>query len=195
MIPLYYLTPPQQRASPDKALEETEAARRMEAGTSYATPGKLPETSALEQPSNAPLVTPADSEEPKDKQVRFDAAEEESTGQTSSTSPRGLVSRRGGRFASPGQRSQQSPKEPIAAAVEYKTYRSPTKDEVPSLCSTNSGQLGNDAPTDSISCDNADTTSPLAQPDTAARKANVTFEKSKAVSALELPEKISQCHE
>jgi hypothetical protein len=84
------------------------------------------------------------------KQVRFGQENEEDSGSSTDnrTSQRGLVSRRG-RYVSPGRRSGP----PItnnnsscdnSLVMEYKTFRSPPRkrqDEVPSLCSTNSGQL------------------------------------------------------
>lgn len=165
-----FITP--QRASPrNKSTEETSDIATGE--NSYTTPGKA--TEGTNAKPIAPLVTPAESGESKDKQVRFDASEEENS--TSTTSPRGLVSRRGGRFASAGQRSQHSPKE--SSGVEYKTYRSPTKDEVPSLCSTNSGQLGTDTTTENTSLEQSETTSHL--PDSDAHKSNVTFETNRPV--------------
>jgi hypothetical protein len=87
------------------------------------------------------------------KQVRFDA--EKTNGGTKpsegtelllvgSPDGKGLVSRRGGRYGSPGR------SRPKDAVLEYKTYRSPQRvrlvvkdenDAVPSLCSSKSGEL------------------------------------------------------
>ena len=93
------------------------------------------------------------------KQVRFHSTNSDGVnplknddGSTGSSSKRGLVSKRG-RYVSPGRRTDPSPSSseknaPTDNVAEYKTYRSPPrtkkeqqKDEVPSLCSTNSGQL------------------------------------------------------
>jgi hypothetical protein len=95
-----------------------------------------------------------DSPEDENKQVRIvgDYREEQESGNggmsiespestSSSSSQRGLVSRRGGRYGSPARAAPKAKE----AVLEYKTYRSPPRkvkteeiDNVPSLCSTNS---------------------------------------------------------
>ena len=101
-----------------------------------------------------PTVTPPT---PNAKQVRFDKENADVS------SKRGLVSRRGGRYGSP---SRSTP--PTTTAVEYKTYRSPKREEashsdggVPSLCSSNCDNL-REAPS-MISCSEGETTSPLTE--------------------------------
>jgi hypothetical protein len=90
-------------------------------------------------------------ESPEDKHVRFDKGMERKTNSpvdspsSTTSSQRGLVSRRGGRCASPGRigitRKSSSPKDNV---LKFKTYRSPPQkreqgsDTVPSLCSANS---------------------------------------------------------
>ena len=93
-----------------------------------------------------------DSPEDGNKQVRFDGDSEDAKKESLNDSPssstssqRGLVSRRGGRCTSPGRMSSKVPsaKETV---LEFKTYRSPSRvkreesDTVPSLCSANSGE-------------------------------------------------------
>lgn len=113
-----------------------------------------------------------------------------------SSSNRGLVSRRGGRYGSPGRIKKEG-----GPVLEFKTYRSPPRkkkevenDTIPSLCSTNSGlqsssssgsstrasvvpktkkeeteEGSEEVRPSSISCDvsHVDTTSPLASHDSA----------------------------
>ena len=90
------------------------------------------------------MVTNNQVDSPEDRKVRFDhadMADSVSDSPSSNGSQRGLVSRRGGRCASPGRVACASPKkEPIS---EYQTYRSPTaqrdaSDSVPSLTSDTS---------------------------------------------------------
>jgi hypothetical protein len=106
-------------------------------------------------------VTPAASESEKNaastanitcgKHVRFGAQdgggkEGAAPATTTSTNKRGLVSRRGGRYVSPGRppvvtgAGTAAPKE--APVVEYKTFRSPPGNSdgssVPAICTTNS---------------------------------------------------------
>jgi hypothetical protein len=139
-------------------------------------------------------------------------------------STRGLVSRRG-RFISPGRRLQPAVAAAAAATVhsppsrnsisnsnnikteaviEYKTFRSPPRkrdEEVPSLCSTGSGQLAGVAetevksavpadavpkpPASSISCDPSmiDSTSPLASHEQADERKQPASTKNPAAAA------------
>jgi hypothetical protein len=130
---------------------------------SYTTPDR-------EDPKTEELatVTPLESTQ---KQVRFD-------GDPDSSAKRGLVSRRGGRYSSPSRLKAE-------AVLEYKTYRSPPKKEegdgIPSLCSAQSlstARKTEEAP-ESISCDKAEQTSPLASNEEETNKPesfrNVTF--------------------
>ena len=102
-----------------------------------------------------PTVTPPT---PNAKQVRFDKENADVS------SKRGLVSRRGGRYGSPSRKTPP----PTTTVVEYKTYRSPKREEtshsdggVPSLCSSNCDNL-REAPS-MISCSEGETTSPLTE--------------------------------
>lgn len=105
------------------------------------------------------------------KQVRFDKDNHDIA-----SNNRGLVSRRGGRYGSPSRGT-------AGAVVEYKTYRSPKREEtsldggVPSLWSSNSGTL-REAPS-IISCSEGETTSPLGEDSPSkklkAESRNVTF--------------------
>lgn len=103
-------------------------------------------------PLQMPVDGQVDSPEDGNKQVRFDGDAEETkkdslndSPSSSSSSQRGLVSRRGGRCGSPGRMSSKVPstKETV---LEFKTYRSPSRgkrdetDTIPSLCSANSGE-------------------------------------------------------
>ncbi len=106
------------------------------------------EENATEQDSdgNSPLemVTNNQVESPEDRKVRFDnsdTAESISDSPSSTCSQRGLVSRRGGRCASPGRIACASPKKD--QILEFQTYRSPARqkgagDSVPSLRSDTS---------------------------------------------------------
>ena len=145
-------------------------------------PGHIPkpEDSPAPAPHNphqsTKTVTPPESgsrDIPGGKQVRFDQDKADETDQKedvalplskSTDSPtsngsggsRGLVSRRGGRYGSPGRLPNSSSgtvgvkKESV---LEYKTYRSPQRrrretvysDPVPSLCSSHSGGLASSA--------------------------------------------------
>jgi hypothetical protein len=89
---------------------------------------------------------------PEDRHVRFDKEMEdvhkvESPGDSPSStgSQRGLVSRRGGRCASPGRITNKQKATKESTILEFKTYRSPTRkredsDNVPSLCSASSAE-------------------------------------------------------
>lgn len=87
-------------------------------------------------------------ESPEDRKVRFnkgDIADPGSDSPSSTCSQRGLVSRRGGRCASPGRIVCASPKKD--AFVDFQSYRSPTLekdpvDAVPSLSSDVSPEKG-----------------------------------------------------
>ena len=91
-----------------------------------------------QQHTAAEKVTPED----HDKHVRFQ--HNSNNKNTQAQNQRGLVSRRGGRFVSPGRRVEGT-----AAAIEQSTNPTTTagpqnhsfRDEVPSLCSTGSGSL------------------------------------------------------
>ncbi len=96
------------------------------------------------------MVTNNQVDSPEDRKVRFDhadIADSVSDSPSSNCSQRGLVSRRGGRCASPGRIACASPKkEPI---TELQTYRSPTTqrdatDSVPSLTSDQSPEKDNE---------------------------------------------------
>lgn len=99
-----------------------------------------------EDDRNSPLemVTNNQVDSPEDRKVRFDhveMADSVSDSPSSNCSQRGLVSRRGGRCASPGRIACASPKKEQIS--EYQTYRSPTvqkdaSDSVPSLSSDTS---------------------------------------------------------
>jgi hypothetical protein len=89
------------------------------------------------------MVTNNQVDSPEDRKVRFDHADmpdSVSDSPSSNCSQRGLVSRRGGRCASPGRIACASPKK--EPNLEYQTYRSPTQketsDSVPSLSSDTS---------------------------------------------------------
>lgn len=121
---------------------------------------RLPESSR--DGANPETDASVDSDTSAPKQVRFDAHVSPAPAEAART---GLVSRRGGRMASPARRRPIPPSStgadaagvagspttvssPLAATVlEYQTFRSPSRknDEVPSLCSIHSGggPLGN----------------------------------------------------
>ncbi|EEC44166.1 predicted protein [Phaeodactylum tricornutum CCAP 1055/1] len=121
---------------------------------------RLPESSR--DGANPETDASVDSDTSAPKQVRFDAHVSPAPAEAART---GLVSRRGGRMASPARRrpippsstgadaagaagSPSTVSSPLAATVlEYQTFRSPSRknDEVPSLCSIHSGggPLGN----------------------------------------------------
>lgn len=131
----------------------------------------LPEES-LAAAGECPTVTPPT---PNGKQVRFDKENADAS------MKRGLVSRRGGRYGSP---SRMTPPTTSTTATEYKTYRSPKREEtslsdggVPSLCSSNCDNL-REAPS-MISCSEGETTSPLTEESPSkipkADSRNVTF--------------------
>ncbi|KAI2504173.1 hypothetical protein MHU86_10287 [Fragilaria crotonensis] len=131
----------------------------------------LPEES-LAVAGECPTVTPPT---PNGKQVRFDKENADVS------MKRGLVSRRGGRYGSP---SRMTPPTTSTTATEYKTYRSPKREEtslsdggVPSLCSSNCDNL-REAPS-MISCSEGETTSPLTEESPSkipkADSRNVTF--------------------
>mmetsp|Transcript_2210 Transcript_2210/g.3491 ORF Transcript_2210/g.3491 Transcript_2210/m.3491 type:complete len:871 (+) Transcript_2210:262-2874(+) len=118
-------------------------------------------------------VTPPTPNVAGNKQVRFDKDDSNMTG--SSGKSRGLVSRRGGRYGSPSRSNSNST---TTAVLEYKTYRSPKRETrastpaaessssidngVPSLCSSNTGyHVREELAPSQISCDKAETTSPL----------------------------------
>lgn len=90
-------------------------------------------------------------ETPEDRKVRFDKSENAdsiSDSPSSTGSQRGLVSRRGGRCASPGRIANPSPKK--EAVLEFKAYRSPPRkkeatDSVPSLSSDTSPEKDREA--------------------------------------------------
>ena len=117
--------------------------------------------------------------------------DEETGDEDEEETARGLVSRRGGRYVSPGRVAETAASK--EAVIEYKTFRSPAKrdenDTVPSLTSTDSGGLNSTASSihsdnnktaaaatdksddkttkpSAISCDQMDQTSPLASHDT-----------------------------
>ena len=149
------------------------------------------ENSFKTSPESPLQIAASQVDSPEDKHVRFDKEEESAVDSPSSTnSQRGLVSRRGGRYASPGRvvGKPGATKEPNA--LEFKTFQTPVQkkdesDTVPSLCSANSTDKerneNGDAPAikkedpdttsnsegdrkpASISCDSAiDQTSPIA---------------------------------
>lgn len=99
--------------------------------------------SASESPLQLGIATNVDSPTDQDKHVRFNRDQNNQEGKdspASSSSQRGLVSRRGGRCGSPGRIASKPPggQEPV---LEFKTFRSPPRkrdenDTVPSLCST-----------------------------------------------------------
>jgi hypothetical protein len=104
--------------------------------------------SAAECPLQIGIATVVDSPIDQDKHVRFNRDQDNNQGgkvdpedsPSSSSSQRGLVSRRGGRCGSPGRIASKPPggQEPV---LEFKTFRSPPRkrdenDTVPSLCST-----------------------------------------------------------
>jgi len=141
---------------------------------------------------------------PDDRHVRFNNDQKKhdpaAESPSSNSSQRGLVSRRGGKCASPSRSPKGSSSD---AVLEFKTYRSPPRkkreeiDTVPSLCSDkdkikaeardSSSETKNDRKPSSISCDaSMNQTSPLASEEakpvvgkeeskTAGRKNNVTF--------------------
>eukprot|EP00546_Thalassionema_frauenfeldii_P010354 CAMPEP_0178910146 /NCGR_PEP_ID=MMETSP0786-20121207/8931_1 /TAXON_ID=186022 /ORGANISM="Thalassionema frauenfeldii, Strain CCMP 1798" /LENGTH=856 /DNA_ID=CAMNT_0020582357 /DNA_START=197 /DNA_END=2767 /DNA_ORIENTATION=- len=140
--------------------------------SAFATPDRDLTKAALgvKKEPIAKEVTPSPELTPK--QVRFDNQEDGSSISAATTArQRGTVSRRGGRHGSPSRLKSEGP---ASGAI----YRSPKKetesaDGVPSLCSSNSGNLtavktvkegdGVDPAQkpSSISCDAAETTSPL----------------------------------
>jgi hypothetical protein len=100
--------------------------------------------SATESPLQLGVATDVDSPTDQDKHVRFNRDQEikvePEDSPASSSSQRGLVSRRGGRCGSPGRIASKplGGQEPV---LEFKTFRSPPRkrdenDTVPSLCST-----------------------------------------------------------
>jgi hypothetical protein len=103
--------------------------------------------SAAKSPLQLGIATDVDSPTDQDKHVHFNRDQDKQEGKvdpedspTSSSSQRGLVSRRGGRCVSPGRTASKPPggQDPI---LEFKTFRSPPRkrdenDTVPSLCST-----------------------------------------------------------
>mmetsp|Transcript_11937 Transcript_11937/g.18381 ORF Transcript_11937/g.18381 Transcript_11937/m.18381 type:complete len:881 (-) Transcript_11937:113-2755(-) len=145
----------------------------------FATPDRdsAKGTPGIKKEALAKEVTPSPELTPK--QVRFDNQEDcSSVSGSISTRQRGTVSRRGGRYASPSRLKSEGPTPGVL-------YRSPKKetesaDGVPSLCSSNSGNLAvvktikQDEKVDpvqkpsSISCDAAETTSPLTSHEEAA---------------------------
>lgn len=147
--------------------------------SAFATPDRdsAKATLGMKKESTAKEVTPSPELTPK--QVRFNNQEEcSSISGSMSTRQRGTVSRRGGRYASPSRLKSEGPTPGVL-------YRSPKKeiesaDGVPSLCSSNSGNLTAVKTTkhneeidpaqkpSSISCDAAETTSPLTSHEEAA---------------------------
>lgn len=151
------------RSSPSEAREEKKELSGTEAHaestmTEAAKPNTVtpPESnreqlskreSAAESPLELGIATDVDSPTDQDKHVRFYRDQNNEEGKvdpedspTSSSSQRGLVSRRGGRCGSPGRIASkpQGGQEPV---LEFKTFRSPPRkrdenDTVPSLCST-----------------------------------------------------------
>jgi len=135
-------------------------------------------------------VTPLD---PSPKHVRFGKQGDSSPTTVAATnkSKRGLVSRRGGRYGSPSRLKSEGP-----GIVEYKAFRSPKRETestdcgIPSLCSSHSGNLAvvktikqeEENPLQkpsSISCDAAETTSPLTSHDESTAGAASTSNKKK----------------
>jgi hypothetical protein len=110
------------------------------------------EGSSKKGPAESPLrLIISQVESPEDKHVRFDKemkkleekAESLADSPDSTNSQRGLVSRRGGRCASPGRIVGKPSSTKESSVLEFKTYRSPPRrkdenDAVPSLCSANS---------------------------------------------------------
>ena len=202
----------------EQGLSTTTAAEKAKVSV-FATPDRdsdllvLKDTSKAKQIGEAAnahaTVTPPESSsrEPGGKQVRFDQEKMDETDQKedvslplnkthnpdSPSNNRGLVSRRGGRYGSPGRVKKDG-----GAVLEYKTFRSPQRkrevlenDTIPSLCSSSSGLQSNSSSSGlggtkeiqpakastranmeeerpmSISCDTsqADTTSPLTSHD------------------------------
>ena len=149
------------RSSPSEAHEEKKELSGSEAhAESIMTEAAKPKTvtpaestnreelskreSAAESPLQLGIATDVDSPTTdQDKHVRFNRDQENQEGKdspASSSSQRGLVSRRGGRCGSPGRIASKPPggQEPV---LEFKTFRSPPRkrgdnDTVPSLCST-----------------------------------------------------------
>jgi hypothetical protein len=107
------------------------------------------QTAPLKSISSQPAhqVTPPEQDDVNiGKQVRF-TSEQDAAPKNEDTAAvaaaKGCVSKRGGRYVSPGRRngsnnSSQSPSvqtPSLSSLVEYKTYRSPDNSVVPSLCS------------------------------------------------------------
>jgi hypothetical protein len=154
---------------------------------SFATPDRDVEVTGEAAPTPAVKTVTPPTPTAGSKQVRFDNKDEPSSSSNIATK-RGLVSRRGGRYGSPSRNSIST-----TAVLEYKTYRSPKRNSVaaaaessssvdngvPSLCSSNTGSnLREEAAPSQISCDKAETTSPLHEETAGAsskKKAQVTF--------------------
>jgi hypothetical protein len=166
-------------ASPKPTASSTDTSMTLKGSkkAAFETPDRdsaeldLPEES-LATAGDCPTVTPPT---PNGKQVRFDKENPDVS------TKRGLVSRRGGRYGSP---SRMTPPTTSTTTTEYKTYRSPKREEtslsdggVPSLCSSNCDNL-REAPS-MISCSEGETTSPLTEESPSkipkAESRNVTF--------------------
>jgi hypothetical protein len=167
---------------------------------------KNPTTDEAPETTKAVTVSPPDAGSKEgtaaEKQVRFDsgkvpvAAESEEPLAESRTAKRG-------RFVSPQKQPPSSSQSPGGAVLEFKTYRSPSRnhkrdEEVPSLCSSSSDapikrSKGSTIPTVSISVDPSQdsTTSPLASHDGGGDKTAKSSHAGKGADSSKLAHEVS----